>query len=108
MRAAVERRALVEHSIHFPTEHPGTPTLDTTHLRVELPFEGILDREEQREVSPSQLSQQCPDNLRIGKYLGELDHPSQTLLAEAAPMTGLQLSRHRCDNLRAVLGELAV
>lgn len=64
----------------------------------------VLDGDEQREVGPSQLSQQRRDNLCAGKHLGELEHPSQILLAEAMPTAGLQLSPHRCDNLRAVFG----
>ncbi len=59
-------------------------------------------------MSPSQLSQQRRDNLRAGKDLDKLNHPSQILLTETAPMASLQLSPHCCDNLRAVLGAPAL
>jgi hypothetical protein len=55
-------------------------------------------------MGPTQLSPQCRDNLGIGKYLRELDHPAQVLLPETTPEPFLQLSPQRGDNLGAVLG----
>lgn len=58
-------------------------------------------------MGPAQLSQQRCDNLLVGKLLGELHHPAQVLLAEAAPELGFQVLAQRRDELRTILGPLA-
>ena len=58
-------------------------------------------------MAPAQFSRQRRDNLTIGEELGELDHPTETFLREAAPVIGNQLSRQRRDNHLAVGGTLA-
>jgi len=98
-----ERGALEEHAVDLLLKRAGAPALGTTHLCVELALQGILHRDQQFEMRPTQLSPQCRDNLGIGKCLRELEHPAQVLLLEAAPEPFHQLSPQCGDNLGAVL-----
>src|SRR3954453_23185752 len=67
-------------------------------MGIEVTLQGIFDWEQQHEVRPSQLSQQCRDNLLVRERLRKLHHPSQVLLAEAPPEFGRQLPGQRRNN----------
>jgi hypothetical protein len=66
--------ALKEHGLNLILQRARVPALHAAHFRIEFATKSILYRQQQGKVRPSQLSQQCCDNLFIGKLFGELHH----------------------------------
>ena len=69
-----EGRAFVEHATDLLPEGANAPTLDAAHLGVEVALEAMLQRDDLDEVTPTQLSRQCRDNLRVREDLCESGH----------------------------------
>ena len=65
------------HNPLFLFERAGTPALDPAHFGVEIPFEIVIEVDDQAENTPAQLSRQCSDNLLFRENFGELDHAPQ-------------------------------
>ena len=84
------------------------PTFEAAHLGVEVARERILDRYQQGEVRPPQLSQQCCDNWPFGKHLGELHHPAEVLLAKTAAVLCFEPPSRGRDEPRAIVGATAL
>src|SRR5712691_9316790 len=73
---------------------------------IEVALQRGIVVDERNEGGPRQLSQQCRDNLEIGKCLDKADHVAQRFLRKTPAKLHLQLSRQRGDNLPAILRPL--
>jgi hypothetical protein len=92
--------------LNLATQRSGAPPLDTAHLRIEVAFERITDRQKHCEMGPSQLSQQCCDNWVVGELLHELHHSPQILFSEASTKLPFQLCPRRGHYSFAILRPL--
>ncbi len=64
-RLAGKGGAFEQHRVDLLAQRPCAPSFDAAHLRIEVAFQRIIEGNQHREVRPTQLSQQCCDNLSI-------------------------------------------
>ncbi len=99
-------RTLVEHRLDALLQRPRAPALDAAHFGVKVALKRVLEINDRLEMGPAQLSQQCGDNLEIGKRLRETDHVAQRLVRVAPAELLFQLSPQCGDNFFPIRGPL--
>ena len=87
-----QRRALEQHAADLLPQGAHVPALDTAHLGVEIPRQGLFDRQQLDEVTPAQLCRQRRHNLLVREALAELNGAIERAEAERLPELDRQFS----------------
>jgi hypothetical protein len=73
LRLAVDGSTLVKHALNLLAQRSHAPSLNPSHLGVELALQGILQIDDLDEMGPGQQSRQCLDYPVIVEDLGKMD-----------------------------------
>ena len=71
---------------------PRAPTLDATHLCIEVTFERVVEVNNLPEMGPAQLCPQCGHNLDVGEDFCKAKHAEQVSRPETTPKLDRQLA----------------
>ncbi len=103
-RFLADRRPLEQQVSDLVAQSANAPAFDSTHFRVKVAFQAIVNGKNLDEMTPAQLCRQRRHNFRILKILGKLDHSKEISPSESSSELLRQLCRQRRHNFLPVRG----